>query len=113
MKTQTTRKAIKANYYNIIEIGYCDLQSLLAYRQPDFYTAGIYGWNANIFEIDYKTVIVTGYRPFGNIRPEYKLVREYDGQAREIQNDWTAKDNKEKVEALLAEFLEKVLSEKN
>lgn len=67
MKTQTTKKAIMNAYRNVIKVGYCDLQDALKWREPDFYTAGVHGRNADVYVIDYDTVIVTGYRPFGNI----------------------------------------------
>ena len=54
-------------YPNVIKVGYCDLQDALKWREPNFYTAGVYGWNADVYVIDCDTVIVTGYRPFGNI----------------------------------------------
>lgn len=54
-------------YENVIKVGYCDLQDALKWREPNFYTAGVYGWNSDVYVIDYDTVIVTGYRPFGNI----------------------------------------------
>lgn len=67
MKTKTTKSAIMHAYENVIKVGYGDLQDALKWREPDFYTAGVYGWNSDVYEIDYGTVIVTGYRPFGNI----------------------------------------------
>lgn len=67
MKTQTTKKAIMNAYRNVIKVGYCDLQDALKWREPNFYTAGVYGWNSDVYVIDYDTVIVTGYRPFGNV----------------------------------------------
>ena len=67
VKTQTTKKAIVNAYRNVIKVGYCDLQDALKWREPNFYTAGVYGWNADVYVIDCDTVIVTGYRPFGNI----------------------------------------------
>lgn len=67
MKTKTTKKAIMNAYENVIKVGYCDLQDALKWREPNFYTAGVYGWNSDVYVIDYDTVIVTGYRPFGNI----------------------------------------------
>lgn len=67
MKKQTTKKAIMSAYRNVIKVGYCDLQDALKWREPNFYTVGVYGWNADVYVIDYDTVIVTGYRPFGNI----------------------------------------------
>lgn len=67
MKTPITKKAIMSAYHNVIKVGYCDMQDALKWREPNFYTAGVYGWNADIYVIDYDTVIVTGYRPFGNV----------------------------------------------
>ena len=67
MKTRITKKAIMNAYRNVIKVGYCDLQDALKWREPNFYTAGVYGWNADVYVIDYDTVIVTGYRPFGNV----------------------------------------------
>ena len=67
MKTQITKKAIMSKYRNVIKVGYCDLQDALKWREPNFYTAGVYGWNADVYVLGYDTVIVTGYRPFGNI----------------------------------------------
>ena len=54
-------------YRNVIRVSYCDMQDALKWREPNFYTAGVYGWNSDIYVIDYDTVIVTGYRPFGNV----------------------------------------------
>ena len=67
MKTKTTKKAIMSAFENVIRVGYCDLQKALKWREPNFYTSGVYGWNADVYVIDCDTVIVTGYRPFGNI----------------------------------------------
>ena len=67
MKTKTTKRAIMHAYENVIKVGYDALQDALKWREPDFYTAGVYGWNSDVYVIDYGTVIVTGYRPFGNI----------------------------------------------
>ena len=67
MKTQTTKKAIMSTFENVIRVGYCDMQYALKWREPNFYTAGAYGWNADVYVIDAYTVIVTGYRPFGNV----------------------------------------------
>ena len=67
MKTKITKKAIMSAYRNVIKVGYCDMQDALKCREPNFYTAGVFGWNADVYVIDYDTVIVTGYRPFGNM----------------------------------------------
>lgn len=54
-------------YRNVIKVGYCDMQDALKWREPNFHTEGVYGWNSDVYVIDYDTVIVTGYRPFGNV----------------------------------------------
>lgn len=53
MKFKTTNKAIKQNYSQnyILNIGYCDLQTLLKYESPRAYTSGIYGWNYDLYDI--------------------------------------------------------------
>lgn len=67
MKTIITKKSIMSSYRNVIKVGYCDMQDALKWLEPNFYTAGEYGWNSDVYVIDYDTVIVTGYRPFGNV----------------------------------------------
>lgn len=112
MKFKTTQKAVKEGYRNIIEVGYCGLQHLLYYKDPVAYTSGVYGWNADIYEIGRGSAICTGYRPFGDIRVDYELVKEYDNKAREIIHSTRFDDNpREKIDELLNEFIEKVLGE--
>lgn len=74
MKTRTTKKAITSTFNNVIRVGYCDLQNALTWREPNFYTAGVYGWNADVYVIDADTVIVTGYRPFGNVELQREVI---------------------------------------
>lgn len=74
MKTQTTKKAIMGAFENVIRVGYCDMQDALKWREPNFYTAGVYGWNADVYVIDNDTVIVTGYRPFGNMELSREVI---------------------------------------
>lgn len=87
-KIKTTEKAIKNAYNNVISVGYCDLQNLLYDLEPTFYTCGVYGWNSDIYIIDYNTCIVTGYRPFGNIHASYNgICNKYDTKARKLYRD--------------------------
>lgn len=50
------------------------MQDALKWREPDFYTVGVYGWNADVYVIDYDTVIITGYRPFGNVELSREVI---------------------------------------
>lgn len=74
MKTKTTKRAIMHAYENVIKVDYCDLQDALKWREPNFYTAGVYGWNSDVYVIDHGTVIVTGHRPFGNIELSREVI---------------------------------------
>ena len=65
MKTQITKKEVLANF-NVYAVGYCELQIAfkVAEMEPIYYTAGVYGWNADVYILK-GSAIVTGYRPFG------------------------------------------------
>ena len=99
MKYKTTAKALRAGYYTIIRAGYCELQ-LLSYESPVAYSAGLYGWNFDVYEFD-GVAIVTGYRgmPSQNDRGDYKLAREYEALA----EGKTA----EQKRALIKEYIQK------
>lgn len=108
MKFKTTKKAVNEGYNNIICVGYADLHYLLNQLEPTAYTAGVYGWNADIYNINGK-MLVTGYRPFGNIKPDYDIVHKYNMMAKDIIHD--TKDYtecKEKLNNLINEFIEEV-----
>nr|DAT45262.1 MAG TPA: Pyroglutamyl peptidase [Caudoviricetes sp.] len=108
MKFKTTKKVINEVYRNIICVGYADLHYLLNLLEPTAYTAGVYGWNADIYNIN-NVVIVTGYRPFGNIKPDYTIVDKYEELAKNIYidtKDYT--ECKEKLNNLINEFIEEV-----
>ena len=87
MKTKITKKAIMSTYRNVIKVGYCDLQDALKGREPYFYTAGVYGWNADVYIIDCYTVIVTGYRPFGNVELSRDVIDTLNKCAESITHD--------------------------
>lgn len=81
MKFKTTQKAIWANYNKIICVPYCGLQNLLNYESPVAYTVRREGWAADIYDMGGGVAIVTGYAPFGNIRPSYELRERYETDA--------------------------------
>lgn len=94
-KTRATRKAFKNDA--VIKIGYCEAANLLRYQQPVHYTTRREGWASDIYyNIQNDTYISTGYAPFGHIKPDYKLTREYDDKAFKICRDDTLSHEEKK-----------------
>lgn len=114
MKIRVTEKAIKEGFKNIICVGYCDLQYLLYYTDPDFNTTGIYGWKADFYKINNNTIISTGYQPIGSIR-NYKLNRKYDEKARKIVLNYNLKyeTKVKKLNNLLKKYIEEIMEEES
>ena len=116
LKIQVSKKQITDNYKNVICVGSLNLYYLLRFKDARFYTAGMYGWNADIYEISNNTVIVMGDRPFGNIKPEYDIVRGFEDRAKEIiaRSDFSKYEEHEKaIDDLLGEFMQVVLKINN
>ena len=115
LKAKVTKKEVLESYYNVISIGYCSAQFLLNALEPQFYTCGIYGWNADVYQIDYNTAIVTGYRPFGNLDKNYDRLNIYEDKALKIWNDNSIpyEKQKEKVNKLLEKFIKETKEQNN
>lgn len=105
MKFRTTQKEIKNGYGYIFSIPYCDAWHLLKGQDPEAYTAGVYGWNADIYSHG-GVAIVTGYRPFGKATPR-ELLKKYEEKAKKIYNNNNYKYDTRvnKINKLLDEFI--------
>ena len=103
MKFKTTKRAILDGYLKIIEVGYCDLHYLLRFLPPIAYTYGISGWNADIYQMPFNAniCICTGYRPFGNVHPDWQVIDRYNKQAKNCHTI-------EELMELLKQFVEEV-----
>lgn len=78
-----------------VRVGYCDAQWLLSYLTPAYYTAGVYGWNCDIYRIAGLT-ICTGYR--GMVGEPAVLTADYERRAR-------AAAGEDERNAILAEWI--------
>lgn len=85
MKKQTTIKAIRNNWEHVYYCGYCDLQFIYKYSEPEYYNAGVYGWNCDIYT-DYSRdiAITTGYRNMTGKHIPSELIEKYSEIAKEI-----------------------------
>lgn len=117
MKLKVTRTKLKD--YDVIQIGYCDMQSIvsLADISPIAYGSGIYGWNYDIYETQYPGVLIcTGYRPIGNINGN-RIVDKYEKKAKAMrEKTWRVpyskkghENNKKKAKKLFEDFVDECL----
>lgn len=111
MKVKVTKKQVQENYKNIIRVGYCDLHYLLRFKEADYYTAGVCGWNADIYQVNFNTCIVTGFRPFGNIS-NHELVEEVEEMAENILKNraLSLEEQKKQIDFVFANFIAKIIS---
>ena len=62
MKKATSMK-IQYNYQHVFKTGYCNLSKICKHIEPQYYNAGIYGWNCDVYvNNQYSVMISTGYR---------------------------------------------------
>ena len=109
MKFKTTKKDIMNGYAVTIGVSYCGLQTLLRCESPRAYTARREGWCADIYDFG-MTAIVTGYAPFGTVRPDCETVRKYEKAAEKIAYNYSLKweEQKAQLSVLIREFIEEV-----
>ena len=109
MKYRTTKKAT-LNNYTCIKVGYCNLQHLLNYENPEAYTSGVNGWGADVYSFG-GVAIVTGYAPFG-VAADYDTCRKYDEAAAAIlySRRYDYEVENDLLKTLIHEFIDEVLA---
>lgn len=101
-KANVTNKWVKEKY-TCISIGYCDLQNLLKFESPIYYTCGVYGWNYDVYAGlpsvpgHYNIAICTGYRGMPEntktAKEKHSIIRKYEEKAMKFYNDnWKTMD---------------------
>jgi hypothetical protein len=104
MKLQATKKEIKNGYYRVLAIGYCDAQNLLRYENAFAYSAGVYGWGCDYYDID-GVCISTGYRTINqNMRSDYKVIRDYEARAEKLPAAAGREARRELIVAMLKDL---------
>lgn len=83
MKRKITKKELKKLYPVQIKVGYCKLQAMLVYKEPEYFISSIYGWECDVYIID-EIAIVTGSNPFGNVPVSYYYCDKFNSQALRI-----------------------------
>ena len=111
MKLQTTKKCIKEKSAKVLCAGYCSAWYLLLNKNAFAYSAGVYGWQCDYYDLGNGIILATGYdcSRLGGKRVSCDLLDEYNNKAKEFDG-WSA-ENIAKRDELLQEFLEKALAE--
>lgn len=94
MSLELKAKQVKENYY-VFSVGYCDAPHILSRDGKAGYTAGVYGWNSDIFIFN-DVAISTGYRPFHNVTDKQneegrKVIMKYEKKAEKAKENFDAK----------------------
>lgn len=84
-KTHTSIKNIKNNWRKVFRAGYCDLQYIMKYNEPQYYNSGVYGWNCDVYcDFSRDIAITTGYRNMAGKRIPDEILNKYTEIAKEI-----------------------------
>lgn len=84
------------------------LQKLLSCETEIAYTTRIEGWGADIYQFG-NTAIVTGYAPFGNIRPGYEINQRYEQRAmKATEGIYNWQEKKAILQELIKEYIQEV-----
>lgn len=60
-KVKTSQKSMKESNLIVLGVGYCDLQDILQYETPTAYATRAEGWACDLYHINDRYSIVTGY----------------------------------------------------
>ena len=61
LKCKVSKKELKENYNYRISVNIGRAYYLLRYQSPRFYYSNNYGWRFDVYELDYHTILTTGY----------------------------------------------------
>ncbi len=106
-KYRVSKKEIKATNNTVLKVPYCELQNLLAYSEPFAYSAGVYGWACDYYDIG-GAVISTGYAPIGETVP-YNLLDRYERAAEEVRAErLTYEERRDRLNTLITALCKEV-----
>lgn len=87
-KIHVSMKYVTKIFSKVYRAGYADLQRIMEGETPQFYNAGVYGWNCDIYaNFTHNAIITTGYRNTrGKLIPD-ELIKKYSVAAQEIKKN--------------------------
>lgn len=106
-RIKVTKKAMK-EFENVFSVGYCGAQNLLRGCKAFAYSAGVYGWQCDYYNID-DCIICTGYTTTGK-NANTETTSKAEEKARKIWEDWGKHydERAKKVEKIRKKWLEEL-----
>ena len=111
LKCKVTKKELVESYNNIISIGYCTAEYLLKYKTPRFYYSNNYGWRFDVYEIDYNTILTTGYgylKTSKNQKEISKIISKYNTRAYKILQNYNYKTINKRLDNNLSKCIKEI-----
>ena len=105
-KLKTSQLKMKTFSPIVLGVGYCELQCLLNYESPIAYTSGKYGWDCDLYMINDRFSIVTGYRYLRACNKQLTSEQREELQALE-KSCFNSRPDRQTRKCLLIAFLEK------
>lgn len=114
MKYKVSKKQVQQGYKTIVAAPHLRLQTLLQCEKAEAYTERREGWAADVYGFDFDGAIVTGYAPFGNVKPSEELMEKYEAEAREICAKYhTFEEAEWRLNILARQFIDAAVAEHN
>lgn len=110
MKLKATMRDIKNSNTIVLGVGYCEMQRTLAYEAPIAYAAGMYGWACDLYKLNGRYSIATGYYFSRASKTDiYNKANEaLCKELKQLENDCKDMARDERLQALIA-ILDKYL----
>ena len=105
-KLKTSQSKMKTFSPIVLGVGYCELQCLLNYESPIAYAAGQHGWACDLYIVNDRYSIVTGYSYSRACNK--KLTSEQKEELQAIEEScFNSRPDRQARKELLIAFLEK------
>lgn len=107
---RVSKKQVTEAYDAVVAVPYGYLETVLSYKQMEAYTDYKDNWASDIYGFG-NGAISTGYTPFGNVKPSFKLMEKFEEEAREICAKYAASNAEWRLNILARQFIDAAVAE--
>ena len=110
MKLKASMRDMKNSNNIVLGVGYCCMQRTLAYEAPIAYAANVNGWACDLYKLNGRYSIATGYNysRASNTDLYNKTNKDLRAELDQLENDCQGMGRDERLQALIA-ILDKYL----